>query len=72
MWGLVARFGTWVVQLLAPIFIDKIGGAIRKWLARRAARKAAEAEARKSVEDLKKAKDAKEVDDAADDALDGV
>jgi hypothetical protein len=68
--GVFARFGAWLIQLFVPIFIEKIGGAIKGWIAARAARKAVEDAAKKSVQKLKDAKTGKEIDAGIDDSLD--
>lgn len=67
--ALLGKILAWFVQVLGPMIVEKVGGAISKWKERLRRNKEIEDEAARSVQKLKDAKTGKEVDDAADDAL---
>lgn len=66
----LARLGAWALRIVFPLFFERIMTALKEWYAKRQERKEAEALAKKSVEDLKKAQTKDEIDAGADSALD--
>lgn len=67
--AILGKIITWFVSVVGPIIVEKLGGAIKAVVHKIRRDKQIEDEARQSVEKLKNAKTGKEIDDAADDAL---
>ena len=70
--AILGKLLAWIVQLVGPFLVEKIGGAIKGAMTKLRRNKEIDDEAKRSVEKLKDAKTGKEVDDAADDVLGGV